>query len=236
METLTLTAEVRAGRGKGPARRLRMHGQIPAIFYGPGIDPTPLAVHPKELARTLMTGMGRNAVIRLSVDGREELCMVKDLEIHPVTRKILHADFYRVAEDRPLIIEIPIRTEGRAPGVAEGGRLNIAIRALPIRTLPTRIPPSITVDVSALELNRVIQVKDLALDPTIEVLLSENQTIVSCTEERRPALEEEAAAAAVEGAEGEAAAAPAEGAEGEEGKEKGDKDKDKEKPRGKDRG
>ena len=80
METTTLQAEVRASRGKGPARRLRAEGKVPGVFYGPGVEPTPLTLSPKELTKALRGERGRNVVFKLSVDGKDELAMVKDVD------------------------------------------------------------------------------------------------------------------------------------------------------------
>ena len=92
METTTLQAEVRDSRGKGPARRLRAQGKIPAVFYGQGIEPTPLTLSPKELKKALRGERGRNVVFKLSVGGKDELAMIKDLTIDPVSRELLHVD------------------------------------------------------------------------------------------------------------------------------------------------
>ena len=81
METQTLQAEVRDSRGKGPARRLRAQGKVPGVFYGPGLEPTPLTLSPKELEKALRGERGRNVVFALSVGGKEELAMVKDVTV-----------------------------------------------------------------------------------------------------------------------------------------------------------
>ncbi|MGB5695622.1 MAG: 50S ribosomal protein L25, partial [Polyangiales bacterium] len=100
METTTLQAEVRASRGKGPARRLRAQGKVPAVFYGPGVEPTPLTLSPRELTKALRGERGRNVVFKLSVGGKDELAMVRDLMTDPVTHELLHIDLYRVFEDK----------------------------------------------------------------------------------------------------------------------------------------
>ncbi|HKU37920.1 MAG TPA: 50S ribosomal protein L25, partial [Polyangiales bacterium] len=91
-----MTVEARDLTGKNAARQLRARGLVPAVFYGPSTSPAGIAVSPKELIAALSTPHGRNAVITLNVAGKPELAMVQDLQIHPVTRKPLHVDFYRV--------------------------------------------------------------------------------------------------------------------------------------------
>ena len=213
METMTLQAEVRESRGKGPARRLRKQGQVPAVFYGPGIEPTPLSVSPKELTTALRGERGRNVVFTLSYGGKQELAMVKDLTTDPVTLDILHVDLYRIFEDRELDVLVPFKTKGRAIGVVQGGVLNITRRHLPLRATPDKIPTTIEVDVSDLDMHDSISVKDIPLAEGVTCSLKPDLTLAVVAEERRAAIEEEeeaaaAAAAAAEGVEGEAAPTP----------------------------
>jgi len=208
----TLQAEVRTGSGKGPARQLRMRGLIPAVFYGPGVAPTGLAVAPKEVRRVLSTDKGRNAIVKIAFDGREELAICKDVQIHPVDREPLHVDFYRVELDRPVSVLVPLVTKGKAVGVSKGGELHIVLRQLPVRSLPEKIPAKIEVDITNLELHQTIPVKDLALPEGVTVMLAPDRTIVAVQTEKKQ-IEEEvapvagAAAAVAPGAEGAAAGA-----------------------------
>jgi large subunit ribosomal protein L25 len=213
METTTLQAEVRASRGKGPARRLRAQGKIPAVFYGPGVEPTPLTLSPKELEKALLGERGRNAVFKLSLGGKEELAMVKDVTTDPVTQELLHIDLYRVFEGKQIEVNVPFRTHGRAAGVVQGGVLNVTRRSLPVRTTPANIPVSIDVDVTKLQLKEAICVEDVPLPPGLECTLPPKLTLAIVVEPRKvaPEAEEEAAAAAPAEAE---AVAPSEGAAG----------------------
>ncbi len=201
METTTLQAEVRDSRGKGPARRLRAEGKIPGVFYGPGVQPTPLTLSPKELTQALRGERGRNVVFKLSVGGKDELAMVKDLTTDPVTQELLHIDLYRILEDRTLDVNVPFHTLGRAAGVVQGGVLNVPRRTLPIRTTPANIPVSIDADVTHLELKDTISVEDIEFPAGVECALKPNLTLAIILEPRK--------ATAAEVAEDEAAAAPA---------------------------
>ncbi len=204
METTTLQAEVRASRGKGPARRLRAQGKVPGVFYGPGIEPTPLTLSPKELVKALRGERGRNVVFKLSVDGKEDLAMVKDLSTDPVTQELLHIDLYRVTEDKVLEVHVPFHATGRAVGVVQGGVLNITRRTLPLRTTPANIPASIDVDVTHLDLKDTISVKDIELPEGVECMLRSTLTLAIILEPRKAAASEEeeatAPAATAEGA------------------------------------
>ncbi|UCH30048.1 MAG: 50S ribosomal protein L25 [Myxococcales bacterium] len=211
METTTLQAEVRGSRGKGPARRLRAQGKVPAVFYGPGVEPTPLTLSPKELEKALRGERGRNVVFKLSVGGKDELAMVKDVTTDPVSQEVLHVDLYRVFEDKVLEINVPLHTLGRAQGVVQGGVLNVTRRTLPLRTTPANIPVSIDVDVTHLNLRDTISVEQIELPAGVECMLASKLTLAIVLEPRKVVEEtvEEAVAAT---AEGEAApAAPAEG-------------------------
>src|SRR5512143_1251365 len=140
MSSQTLIAESRPQTGKGAARQLRAKGLVPAVYYGPGHEPTGLAVSPKELIAAISTAHGRNALITLKIGGKEELALVQDLQIHPVTRKPVHVDFYRVTTEQTIEREVPFVTEGRAKGVVAGGELAVIYRALPLRAKPGSFP------------------------------------------------------------------------------------------------
>jgi len=148
-------------------------------------------------------------VFKLSLDGKDELAMVKDLTIDPVTQELLHIDLYRILEDKVLEVNVPFRTLGRSIGVVQGGVLNVTRRVLPLRATPANIPVSIDVDVTHLELKDTISVEDIELPEGVECLLRPKLTLVIILEPRKAtaaeAEEEEAAAAAA----AEGAAAPA---------------------------
>jgi large subunit ribosomal protein L25 len=196
METTTLQAEVRASRGKGPARRLRAQGKIPGVFYGPGVPATPLTLSPKELTHALRGERGRNVVFKLSVGGKDELAMVKDLSTDPVTQELLHIDLYRIFEDMVLEVNVPFHARGRAAGVVQGGVLNITRRTLPVRTTPANIPVSIDVDVTHLELRDSIAVEDVTLPDGVVCLLQPKLTLAIVLEPRKATAAEEAEDAA----------------------------------------
>ncbi|MFM2420750.1 MAG: hypothetical protein RL385_5473, partial [Pseudomonadota bacterium] len=136
METQTLPAEVRTGRGKGSARQLRMQGKIPAVLYGAGGETEVLSVDPVLLTKVLTTPYRRNQLIELDINGRKQFATVKDLDVHPVSRALRHADFFRVSLETPGLYEVPLRTTGRAKGVVKGGELRVHFRTLPIRVAP----------------------------------------------------------------------------------------------------
>lgn len=198
MEAQTLSAEVRTASGKGPARKLRANGLIPAIFYGPGTETVKLAVSPAKLERMITGDYGRNQVIELEYGGQKALALVKDLAIDPVHRHILHADFYAVSEDRAVETTVPFHTKGRAVGVQKGGQLRKLFRELPVRAFPQNVPATITVDVGPLDLGVEVKVEDLPLDPGVEVTFPGRRRVlfIEYKEAKAKDGEEEAAAPA----------------------------------------
>ena len=195
MQAQTLQAEVREKSGKGPARQLRMQGMIPAIYYGPGIDPVRLTVSPHVLRTALSGEWGRNQLLSLGIGGEKKLALVRDLEIEPVTRDILHADFYAVAEDRAVRALVPLRTQGRSIGVHMGGSLRKYFRELPVRAFPQDVPASITIDVSELDLGAEVKVEDLVLGEGVEVTFPPERRVLF-VDFKEKVIEEEAPAEA----------------------------------------
>ena len=143
-------------------------------------------------------------VFKLSVGGKDELAMVKDVTIDPVSRELLHVDLYRIFEDKVLEIDVPFHAQGRAQGVVMGGVLNVTRRTLPLRTTPANIPVSISVDVTHLNLKDTISVEQVEFPEGVECMLAPKLTLAIILEPRKAlAAEEEEGAAG----EGEAAAA-----------------------------
>lgn len=196
METQTLPAEVRTARGKGPARQLRMRGQIPAVLYGPPGESVPLAVDPTTLTKALATPYRRSQLFELDMGGQKQLAIVKDLDVHPVTRAIRHADFYRVSRDVPVTYQVSVHTTGRARGVVAGGVLRAFFRTIPVRVTPDKVPADITINVEPLEGGDVVRVSDIKLDAGEIVLPPDRILVTVLTESRKQAPAEEEAAPA----------------------------------------
>jgi large subunit ribosomal protein L25 len=190
----TLVAEARSTVGKGAARQLRAKGLVPAVYYGPGHEPTGLAIKPKELIAALSSNLGRNTLISLEFAGKAEMAMVQDVQIHPVTRHPLHVDFYRVDMEKPIQRDVTFVTDGRAKGVVGGGEMVVIYRTLPLVAKPGTFPTSVHADVTNLEIGDHIKVKDLKLPEGVTVALPTERNVISVTTLRKRKEEEEAAA------------------------------------------
>jgi large subunit ribosomal protein L25 len=154
MEKLVLSAEIREGRGKGPAHRLRAAGMIPAVCYGRKIKSVALEVDPASLQKILTTEYGPNLVFDVLIGKGESAVrhevMLRGVQRDPVSRKILHIDLYCVEEDRKVVVRVPFRMDGKSIGVGQGGRLRQAAREVVVTCLPKHIPVVIPVDVTPL--------------------------------------------------------------------------------------
>ena len=185
MEPITLQAEVREGRGKGPARRLRAAGKLPAVIYGQDLEPTPITIDPKELSHHLLGQYRRNTVFKVTWGDADAFAMVKDVVVEPVSRELIHVDFYKVSLEQLVTVDVPITTKGRAQGVVKGGIMNVARRSVPVRCKPDQILPLITIDVTALDIHQAFHVSDLQLGEGREVMLNPKLTLVLIAEDRR---------------------------------------------------
>ncbi len=159
-----LDAVERNQRGKNEARRLRAGGRIPAVFYGGKDGGKAIAVDPKALARILRTEQGANTLIALNLPGGGDArVLVKEYQLDPVTHELLHADFYRVAMDKVIRVQVTVVAQGEPKGVKQqGGVLDIVHRQIEIECLPADIPNNIVLDVSELMVGQSIRVKDVA--------------------------------------------------------------------------
>lgn len=194
MTTNTLVANLRPQGGKGPSRRLRASGKIPAVAYGSDIAATALAVSPKELTKLLSGEHGLNTVVELEVDGKVKMhTLVVDYQIHPVTRAILHADFKKIDLDKPVDVEVTLELVGKSAGVTAGGELHQIFKKLPVRCRPAHIPVKLVHDVTELGLDQAAHVKDLKLPEGVEVLLPAERTFATVYTAKKRGAEDEAA-------------------------------------------
>jgi large subunit ribosomal protein L25 len=198
-----LKVSTRTEKGKGPAKRARKNGVIPAVIYAHGEKTRELAVKEKDFLDVLDEIKGKVGLIDMQIEDEASVkCLVKMVQRHSTTLQVAHIDFQRIHADEKVTISLPIHLVGSPVGLKMGGLLEHTLRALPVRGLPANIPPSITLDIANLKVGQSLHVSDVKLD-TVEVQLPLNTPIVSVLVPKK--IEEAAPAAA------EAAAAPVEG-------------------------
>jgi large subunit ribosomal protein L25 len=199
MEQARLEAQLRANRGKSAARATRREGFIPGIIYGHKQKPLAIKL-PERRFRRFVSSSGENVLINLSIgDSEEETVMIKEVQIDPVTRRVIHADFMRVSLEERVTTHIPITTLGKAPGVEEGGVLAFPHRELQIECEVGRLPEDVKIDISSLNVGDQIRVGELELeegilvldDPATVIVTVGAPTIIQEEEEEIGVLEEE---------------------------------------------
>jgi large subunit ribosomal protein L25 len=203
--SITIQASTRSTTGKGPARRTRNQGKLPAVMYGPGDSGHAIAIDAKDVKAILAAPLGKNTVVTLALEGRSTLALLKSFEHHPLTREIRHADFYTVTLDRQIVVRVPFILTGKSKGVAtEGGILRQIYRELPVITTADKIPAKIEAEVTNLGLGESLHVRELNLPAGVAVKLDANQTVASVV-----APEKDDTKAAAAAAPADAKAAPA---------------------------
>jgi large subunit ribosomal protein L25 len=168
MATRSLKTERRSDVGKGVARKLRMTGRIPAVYYGRGEAPIPLVVGLKELEEVIHTAEGSNVIVDLRVGGDaspERKALIREIQRDPVGGNILHLDLQHISLTEQIIVEVPIVLLGTPAGVKDGGGiLEHLLREVEVECLPADIPSRLEVDVSALLIGDSLHVSDLKAD------------------------------------------------------------------------
>jgi len=203
MQRPVLTAEIREGVGKEKAKKLRAKGLIPAIFYGPRSQTIPLVIDSKELAKILQTEAGENVLIDLDIrkgaQSDRKVVMLKDIQIDSLQSITLHTDFFEVAMDERITVEVPVHLVGKPEGTKMGGILDQIRRVIQIQCFPGDIPKSIDIDVSPLKIGDSIHVQDIQVEKA-KIISDTNFTIATVVP---PVVEEKVVeAVAPEAAEG----------------------------------
>ena len=161
MKTLEVKAVKRAEFGKKAAKAFRREGLIPCVIYG-GSEEIAFTVDAKEIKPLIYTP--NSYIVELNFDGKIEKAVMREVQFHPVREQILHIDFYRVQEGKPVAISIPVRLSGTAEGVKIGGKLALSARKLMVKAMVDQLPDEIVVDVTPLQVGQTIFVGDLKME------------------------------------------------------------------------
>src|SRR6056300_1280940 len=203
MSSNVLIAETGRQTGSPSSRRLRREDRIPAVVYGLGMTPISISVNRRDLRAALSGPSGVNTVLDLTVEGTVYPTIVKEMKRHPVRRTVSHIDFLQVNLDVEIVVNVPVHLNGEAKEVAlHNGLVDLQLSELQVRTTPRTIPDLIEIDISAMTVNDVITVGQIAVPAGCSFAHADDQPVVTVSI-LRTAVEEETAA---EGEDGEAAA------------------------------
>lgn len=204
MESITIEGKKREDLGQKAAKGLRREGQVPCVLYGEG-DPVHFSAPELAFRGLIYTPDFFTADIK--VGGESYTAVLKEIQFHPVTDRLVHLDFVKLIPGKTIIVDLPLRFEGLSAGVREGGKLLPAMRKLRVKGKPEDLVSEVKVDVTNLELGKTIKVGEVSL-PNLEVMNNPGIPMV--------AVEIPRALKSAQGEEDAEDAAPAEGGEGEE--------------------
>lgn len=183
MATMQLDTTIRTQIGKGPARRLRSAGKLPAIFYGPKTDPIMLSLDYDQIKKMLKGKSAESIIFDLMIDsdekGQSKKVMIKEIQKDPVTRDYLHVDLYEIAMEKELEVDIPVYLINTPIGVSEGGILQHMRRELGVLCMPKDLVDKIDVDVSGLDIGQSLHIEDISFPPGLKSTEDASLTIAT---------------------------------------------------------
>ena len=182
-----LNVDIRKEHGTSAARRARLQNKVPAVVYHSGVEATPLSVDKISLNKALRTGQ---MIFEVNVEDKNQFVLVKEIQYHPVTDEIIHIDFQKVKEDEKISLEVAIRSTGESQGVKLGGLLVQMLNSVTIKCKPAEIPEFLEIDVTAMEMNTNLFVKDITLPEDVEMITAEDIAVVSVQEPKEEKEEE----------------------------------------------
>ena len=193
MAQLSIPASSRTAVGKGPNRRLRATGMIPAVVYGGAAGARALAVSPQQVTEIVRSRRGVNTIFSLEIDGKEsmEQVMIHDYQLHPLDHSVLHADLMRVDPDKASEWHVPVHLEGEPQGVKRGGHLDFITRSLTVSCRPHDIPEFLPLEVTELDYGDTVRAADIALPERLALATERDVVIVHISPPKGTAQDEE---------------------------------------------
>ena len=182
-----LNVDIRKEQGTSAARRTRLQNKVPAVVYHSGVEATPLSVDKISLNKALKTGQ---MIFEVNVEDKDQFVLVKEIQYHPVTDEIIHIDFQKVKEDEKISLEVAVRSSGESKGVKLGGLLVQMLNSVTIKCKPAEIPEFLEIDVTDMEMNTNLFVKDITLPGDVEMLTADDIAVVSVQEPKEEKEEE----------------------------------------------
>jgi large subunit ribosomal protein L25 len=202
-EQFHVQVSTREEKGKNTNRRLRAAGQIPAVLYGAGVETVPIQVERKKLEEMFRAGATENTIFLLKrvESDQERHARIREMQIDPVSRQVLHIDFQRVLMDQTIRLNVPVHTVGTPKGVREeGGMIDFVTREVEVECLPGDIPEAIEVDVTALVIGDHVEAGALRVPEGVTLLEEPDRVIVSVVYPQRAEEKEEEAEELLEAA------------------------------------
>lgn len=175
MKSFNLNGAVRADLGKKAAKAFRAEGNIPCELYGNGRN---IHFTCKETDLRKLVYTPEIYIVELNIDGQACKAIIQELQFHPISDRVLHVDFLEIQENKPIVMQVPVRLEGLAAGVKAGGKLTLDMRKLRVRGLYNNMPEKLIINVEKLELGKTMQVKALQFD-NLEILNAANAVVCS---------------------------------------------------------
>ncbi len=176
MKSITIQGKKRESVGKASTRTLRNADQVPCVVYG-GNEPLHFSADEKSFKDLVYTPDANTVNLELA-DGTKLHAILQDIQFHPVTDKIIHADFYQLHDDKPVAIEVPVRLTGRARGVVNGGVLRFNMRKLKVRAIPANLPDEIVIDITPMRIGNKKYVESIR-NNDYTILHPDNAVIVA---------------------------------------------------------
>ena len=193
MKEISVKGQQRTDTGKKATKLLRKEGLIPCNLYGEAETALSFSTSMSEIRKAIYTP--DVYVVNLNIDGKEHKAIIKELQFHPTTDALLHADFYEINEKKAITIGIPVKLNGLAQGVRDGGKINLSIRKINVTAPYEQIPEILNIDVTNLQLGKAIKVGELSFEG-LEIATSPE--VVVCSVKATRASRSAAAAAAAE--------------------------------------
>jgi large subunit ribosomal protein L25 len=197
MKEINVTGQKRSDLGKKASKLIRKEGLVPCNLYGEAKDEnglpkaTAFVVPMTELRKAVYTP--HVYVVNLTIDGEKHTAIMKELQFHPTTDALLHIDFYEINEQKPIVIGIPVKLNGLAQGVRDGGRMNLSIRKINVKAPYKNIPEVLNVDVTDLTIGKSIKVGQLNFEG-LEMATSKEVVVCSIKATRKSNAAAQAAA------------------------------------------
>jgi large subunit ribosomal protein L25 len=190
MSELTIEVQKREKTGKGPNRRARSGGLIPAVVYGGGKDSVAIEIDRKSMLDLMKKAGSENPIYLLKLSGSERHAMIREMQVHPLSRQVLHIDFQRVMMDQKIRVQVPVELVGVAYGVkTQGGVLDFVTREVQVECLPGDIPKQIELDVTELHVGQHAEASGLKLPSGVTLLGDADRVIVALSHARTEEVE-----------------------------------------------